>query len=159
MKHIYTSLIATTFLIFALILNGCEESTSGGSGATDIGRGEPKIIDSVLAVDITDDRPTDITDTFDPEIDDKVYLWILWDNIDDGHEVKVNWISPDDDLDDPPYHSEEITINSSTGDKITWFYIDAPTGGLGGTQFATGYWIVEIFLDGLFERSHLFYME
>ncbi len=159
MKYIYTSIIAIPFLIFALLLNGCEESTSGGSGAIDLGRAEPKIIDSVLSVDVVDDRPSDITDTFDSELDDKVFLWILWDNIDTGHKVEVNWISPADDLDDPPYHSEKITISSTTGEKITWFYIDAPTGGLSGERFASGYWIVEIYLDDLFERGHLFYME
>jgi len=159
MKRTYTLLSIMLFLSIAFILSGCEETTSGGSGAIDIGRAEPKIIDSMLAVSVVDDRPSDITDTFDSELDDKVFLWILWDNIDTGHQVEVNWISPDDDLEDPPYHSEKITISSTTGDKITWFYIDAPTGGLSGEKFASGYWIVEIYLDDLFERGHLFYME
>ena len=156
-KH--TPFFVIMLLPFAIIFNGCEETTSGGSGAIDLGRAEPKIIDSVLSISVHDDRPDGITDTFDPELDEQVFLWILWENIDQRHSVEVNWYSPDDDEDDPPFWNEKRTISSTTGEKITWFYIDAPKGGLSGNQFASGYWTVEIFLDNLFERSHLFYME
>ena len=159
MRQIYITF--TLLLLFSgvIVLNGCEETTSGGSGVIDVGRGEPKIIDSVMSVEVRNDRPQDVTDTFDSELDDKVFLWILWGNIEDAHDIEVSWLSPADDLDDPPYHVEKRTISSTTGEKITWFYIDAPTGGLSGERFASGYWIVEVYLDGVFERSHLFYME
>ncbi len=157
MKYAYITFSA--LLLVSFVLMGCEETTSGGSGVIDVGRGEPKIIDSVLAVDVRNDRPQDITDSFDSELDDKVFLWVLWGNIDNTHEVQVFWYSPEDDLDGPPYHKEVRNITSTTGEKITWFYIDAPTGGLSGERFASGYWIVEVELDGIFERSHLFYME
>ena len=159
MKQKYISLILLFLFSFAVVLTGCDETTSGGSGVIDVARGEPKIIDSVMAVDVLNDRPQDITDTFDSELDGKVFLWILWANIDEAHTVEVSWYSPDDDLEDPPYHEENRTISSTTGEKITWFYIDAPTGGLSGERFASGYWIVEVYLDGVFERSHLFYMD
>ena len=159
MKSYYITFSAILLVAFAYVLTGCEETTSGGSGVIDVARGEPKIIDSVLAVEVTNDRPQDITDSFDSELDDKVFLWILWGNIDRTHQVEVSWISPADELDDPPYHTEKRTFSSTTGEKITWFYIDAPTGGLSGERFASGYWIVEVKLDGIFERSHLFYME
>ena len=159
MKTNYITITALLLLSLSFMLSGCEETTSGGSGVIDVARGEPKIIDSVMAVDVLNDRPQDITDTFDSELDDKVFLWILWGNIDDTHQVEVSWISPADELDDPPYHTEKRTFSSTTSEKITWFYIDAPTGGLSGERFASGYWIVEVKLDGVFERSHLFYME
>ena len=160
MKQVYTSFLVIVVLLFAIVLNGCEETKSGGSGVTDLGRGEPSIVESVLAISVDEDRPVGIIDTFDSEIDEQVFLWVLWKNIDQRHTVKVLWYSPDDDEEeDPPFWSEERTITSTTGEKITWFYVDAPEGGLSGDQFASGYWSVNIFLDGLFERSHLFYME
>ncbi|MDE0481251.1 MAG: hypothetical protein OXI67_01610 [Candidatus Poribacteria bacterium] len=159
MKQKYIPLLVIVLLPFLVILNGCEESKSGGSGAIDLGRGEPNIVESVLAISVHEDRPDGITDTFSAEVNDQVYLWLLWENIEESHTVEVSWFSPEDDLDDPPFWNEKRTISSTTGEKITWFYIDAPTGGLSGDQFATGEWFVEIFLDGLFERSHLFYVE
>ncbi len=159
MKQKYTSFLVIVLLPFAIILNGCDETRSGGSGTIDLGRGEPNIVESVLAISVHEDRPDGITDTFSAEVNDQVFLWLLWENIDESHTVKVSWFSPEDDLDDPPFWSEERTISSTTGEKITWFYIDAPERGLRGDQFATGEWFVEIFLDGLFERSHLFYVE
>lgn len=159
MRQKITLLLILLFLPFTVIINGCEESTSGGSGAIDLGRGEPNIVESVLAISVFEDRPDGITDTFDPELDEQVYLWLLWENIDERHIVEVLWYSPEDEEDDPPFWTEKRTISSTTGEKITWFYIDAPKGGLSGDRFATGYWTVEIYLDGLFERSHLFYME
>ncbi len=84
---------------------------------------------------------------------------MLWENIDKTHNVRVDWYSPAEDDDDPPFWSEEKRITSTTGEKITWFYIDAPEGGLSLNRFTSGYWTVEVFLDDLFERSHFFYME
>ena len=73
-------------------------------------------------------------------------------NITEQHTVKVLWYSPEDDLDDPPFWTEKQTLTSTTGDKITWFYIDLPD--------VTGEWFVEIYLDDdLFERSHVFWVE
>ncbi len=134
-----------------VVLIGCSETASGGSGFTDVGRDEPTIIDSVLAISVFDDRPDGITTTFSAEVNDQVYLWILWGNITEQHTVEVSWFSPEDDLDDPPFWSEEKTLTSTTGDKITWFYIDLPDD--------TGEWFVEIYFDGLFERSHIFWVE
>ncbi len=158
MKNIYRISLTLFLLSFTIFLHGCEESRSGGSGTIDLARGEPKIADSVLAISVFEDRPEGITDTFDPELDKQVYIWMLWENIDKTHNVRVDWYSPADD-DNAPFWSEEKRITSTTGEKITWFYIDAPEGGLSLNQFVSGYWTVEVFLDDLFERSHLFYIE
>ena len=159
MKNIYRISLTLFLLSIAFFLYGCKESRSGGSGTIDLARGEPNITESVLAISVLDDRPVGITDTFDPEHDKQVYLWLLWENIDKTHSVRVDWYLLDQDEEDPPFWSEERRITSTTGEKITWFYIDAPEGGLSLNRFISGYWIVEVFLDDLFERSHLFYME
>lgn len=159
MKKSYTVLFCLVLFLAAFVLSGCEESKSGGSGVIDIGRGEPNIVESVTSISVFEDRPDGITDTFSAEFNDQVYLWILWGNIDETHTIKVSWFSPEDDLDDEPFWTEERSITSTTGEKITWFYIDAPKGGFSGDQFLPGEWFVEVYLDDLFERSHLFFVE
>ena len=159
MKNTYRIALTIFLLSFVIYLCGCEESRSGGSGTIDLARGEPNVVESVLATSVLEDRPQNITDTFDPELDKQIYLWLLWENIDRTHTVTVDWYSPEADDDDPPFWSEERRISSTTSEKITWFYIDAPKGGLSFDRFTSGYWTVEIYLDDLFERSHLFYVE
>lgn len=148
------SVFGVVLLSLTIVVSGCSEDTSGGSGFTDIARGEPTIVDSALAISVFDDRPDGITNTFSAEVNDQVYLWILWANITEEHTVEVSWYSPEDDLDDPPFWQEKQTFTSTTGDKITWFYIDLPDPDI------IGEWFVEVYLDGdLFERSHVFWVE
>ena len=145
------SILGIAVLPLMIALSGCSETPIGGSGFTDVGRDEPTIIDSVLATDVFDDRPDGITTTFVVDVDDRVCLWILWSNIEKRHTVEVSWFSPDDDLDGTPFWSEEKALTSTTGDTITWFYIDLPDN--------TGDWFVQVYLDDLFERSYWFRVE
>ena len=145
------STLAIAVLPLMIALSGCSETPSGGSGFTDVGRGEPTIVDSALAINVFDDRPDGITTTFSADVNDQVFLWILWTNVSEKHTVEVSWFSPNDDLEDPPFWKETKTLTSTTGDKITWFYIDLPD--------HIGEWFVEIYLDDLFERSHVFWVE
>ncbi|RKU24117.1 hypothetical protein C6503_01420 [Candidatus Poribacteria bacterium] len=148
------SAFGVVLLSLTIALSGCSEDPSGGSGFADLARGEPTIVDSVLAISVFDDRPDGITNRFSAEFNDQVYLWILWANITEEHTVEVRWYSPDDGIDDPPSWEEKQTFTSTTGDKITWFYIDLPDPDI------TGEWFVEVYLDGdLFERSHIFWVE
>ena len=148
------SVFGTVLLSLTIAVSGCGEDPSGGSGFTDIARGEPTIVDSALAISVFDDRPDGITNTFSAGVNDQVYLWILWANITEEHTVEVSWYSPEDGIDDPPFWEEKQTFTSTTGDKITWFYIDLPDPDI------TGEWFVEVYLDGdLFERSHVFQVE
>ncbi len=162
MHQAYTfirTLSAGLYFVFGIVLlsltiavGGCSEDPSGGSGFTDVARGEPTIVDSALAISVFDDRPDGITNTFSAGVNDQVYLWLLWANITEEHTVEVSWYSPEDGLDDPPFWEEKQTFTSTTGDKITWFYIDLPD--------IIGEWFVEVYLDGdLFERSHVFWVE
>lgn len=145
------SILVMPLLPLMIALSGCSETSSGGSGFTDIGRDEPTIVDSVLATDVFEDRPDGITTTFVVDVDDQVFLWILWSNVENRHTVEVSWFSPDDNLDGPPFWSEEKPLTSTIGDKITWFYIDLPDN--------RGDWFVQVYLDDLFERSHWFRVE
>ena len=148
------STLGIVLLSLTIAVSGCSETDSGGSGLTDVGRDEPMIVDSVLALAVFEDRPDGITTTFSAEFNDKVFLWILWANITEHHTVKVSWFSPEDGIEDPPFWTETQTLTSTTGNKITWFYIDLPDPDI------TGEWFVEIHLDeDLFERSHVFWVE
>ena len=148
-KFHFFGLFIKLFLI-GIIFGGCDDAGSGGSGSVSLLRGEPVILDSALAINVSDDRPDGIADTFF-DTSDRIYLWIFWVNVKGRHTVEVNWFSPEDDIDAPPFREDQETFTSSTGDQITWFFIDAPS-----SSFVEGEWFVEIFLDGLFERSHVF---
>ena len=137
----------------SVIFGGCEESPSGGSGSLNLLKGEPAILDSVLAISISDDRPDGIADVFF-DSSERIHLWIFWANVEGRHRVEVRWFSQEQDVEDPPFRKDQETFSSSTGDQITWFFIDRPSDG-----FPTGEWFVEIFLDDLFERSHVFFVQ
>lgn len=147
-------MLGIALMSLMIALSGCSEDPSGGSGFTDVGRGEPMIVDSALAISVFDDRPDGITDTFSAEFNEQVFLWLLWSNITQEHTIEVSWYSPEDGVDDPAFWTEKKNLTSTTGDKITWFYIDLPEPGI------TGEWFVEVYLDGdLFERSYVFWVE
>jgi len=132
-----------------LMISGCGNDTSGNGIATNLVRGEGIIADSVLAINVSQDRPDGITNNFFSD-SERIFIWLYWTNVSGSHRVKVRWFSPQEELDDPPYDEQEITF-SSDFQHITWFYINPKSGG-----FFPGEWFVEIFLDNIFERSHTF---
>ena len=138
-------------LISTLCFYACDNS--GGSDSITLSMDEPAIIDCVLAIDVTDNRPDGITDTFF-DSSDRIYLWIYWENVRGRHTAEVEWISPEDDFDEPPHRTDRESFTSSTGGAITWFYIERPVGG-----FDQGEWFVDIYLDGYFERSLIFLVD
>ena len=146
-SHLF-GLFIKLFLI-GIVFGGCDDAGSGGSGSVSLLRGEPVILDSVLATGIKDDRPDGIVNSFYE--DERIYLWMFWANVQGRHTVEVNWFSLRDDQGNRPYREDNETFTSSTGDQIIWFFIDPPSTGL-----PEGDWYVEILLDGLFERKHLF---
>ena len=112
--------------------------------------GEPAILDAVLAINVSDDRPDGITTEFF-DTSERIFLWVFWANVEGRHAVEIRWFSPEDELDDLPFREEILNFTSNTGDQITWFFIDSPSAG-----FAEGEWFVEVFLDEFFERSYVF---
>jgi len=145
-------LIVLAVLLPIPFLSGCEARSGGGAVVTPM-RDEPAIVDSVMAIDVHEDRPNGITNVFFSD-DEQIYLWIYWINVEGRNKVEVRWFSPDEEVDDPPYWEETQSFTSTTGQQITWFFIDKPSGG-----FTKGDWSVEIFLNDNFERTHIFTVE
>ena len=135
---------AFTVVILLFLVVGCGEDSDKGIVVL---ADEPMIVDAAMCLAIEDTRPAGITDTF-LESDDKIYIWIYWSNVDTVSTVEVLWFEPDEDT---ALLSDSQPIDSSSGFAITWFSIDKPMGG-----FAEGDWSVDVYLDGLFERSYLF---
>jgi hypothetical protein len=138
-------LTLVTLLLFIL---GCGED--GGGAAIEPLADEPMIVDSVMCLDIDDTRPVWITDSFLTS-DKEIYIWIYWSNIQGESDVEAVWYGPDE---ESPFREDSLTIGSSTGFGITWFFIEKPSDG-----FPEGEWSVDIYLDGSFERSYLFMLE
>ena len=139
----YWSAFMVVLLLFLVV--GCSEDSD--MGIVEPLADEPIIVDAATCLRIEDTRPAGITDTF-LESDDKIYIWIYWSNVDAVSTVEVLWFEPDEDT---ALLSDSQTIDSSSGFAITWFSIDKPLG-----DFAEGDWSVDVYLDGLFERSYLF---
>jgi len=133
----------TILLVFII---GCEED-GGDKGVLEPLFGEPMILEAVMCLAIDDGRPQEITDTF-LDSDDSIFLWMYWSNVPTESEVEVLWFEPGNEL---ALVRDSQTIISTTGFAITWFSIDEPLFG-----FEDGEWSVDIYLDDLFERSHLF---
>ena len=150
-EQVRPSFFIVSIFVVGIVVNGCGDSDNKGGGtAINLVRGEAIIADSVLAINVSHDRPDGITNTFYSD-SERIFLWVYWINVSGSHRVKVNWYSPEEGLDDPPYDQQELTF-SSDFQQVTWFYINPVSGG-----FVPGEWFVEIFLDDdIFERSHVF---
>ena len=139
----YWPAFMVVLLLFLVV--GCSDDSD--KGIIEPLADEPMIVDAAMCLRIEDTRPAGITDTF-LESDDKIYIWIYWSNVDTASTVEVLWFEPDENT---ALSSDSQTIDSSSGFAITWFSIDKPLG-----DFAEGDWSVDVYLDGLFERSYLF---
>lgn len=136
-KHFFILLLCLS------IMFTCSESQKD-SGTTTPSTLEPYIIDAILCLGVVNGNPAGITNIF--TTDDVIYIWIEWDNIYDENTVSVNWLEPDSDLET----TDRITFNSRNGRKVTWFALNP------GSPTETGFWEIEIFLNGEFKRSYLF---
>jgi hypothetical protein len=132
-------------IVLSALFFGCDED--GSRGVIEPWDDEPMILESVMCLDVDEGRPVGITSSF-IETDERVYIWIYWINIEDRSTIEIAWFEPGEDL---PFLEESERIGSDADSLITWFSIDKPTGG-----FIKGEWAVDIYLDGEFERSHLF---
>ena len=139
---------AFTVMALSVLILGCGEK--GGSGTVEPLADEPMILESVMCLDIDDARPVGITNSF-LDTDEEMYIWIYWTNVERVSNVKAIWFEPGE---ESPLREDSQRISSSTGFAIAWFFIEAPADG-----FTRGEWSVDIYLDGLFERSHIFIVE
>ncbi len=133
-------------IILLVFIVGCEED-GGDKGVLEPLADEPMILESVMCLAIDDGRPQEITDTF-LDSDDSVYIWMYWSNVPAESEVEVLWFEPGEEV---ALVRDSQTIVSTTGFAVTWFSIDEPLFG-----FEDGEWSVDVYLDNMFERSHLF---
>ncbi len=145
MIYLRNFLSLTAVIFFSIFIIGCDDN--GGGGTLEPFADEPMILESVLCLEVDDARPVAITNAFFSD-DERIYIWLYWVNLDSTSTVEAEWISPET---PGAFHKESQVINSDSGHGITWFYINRPVDG-----FVTGNWTVNIYLDGQFERSHLF---
>ena len=89
--------ILNYFLLFLLsaLCTRCSD-TQGTKGSTNPSLDDPYIIDIVLCVEVVNNKPIGITTIFTEE--DEIHLWMEWDNIFDQHNLAVEWVNPDGNL-------------------------------------------------------------
>ncbi|RKY89831.1 hypothetical protein DRQ09_00675 [candidate division KSB1 bacterium] len=131
------------FLLMIFVSVHCSK-TSSKKGTTNPSLDDPYIIDIVLCVEVVNNKPAGITTVFTEH--DEIHLWIEWDNIFDRHELTVEWINLDGNLE----LRDNITFTSDNGRQVTWFAIKP------GIPVKKGSWEVVVYLDGIFERSLFF---
>lgn len=142
-KKFWSVSAAIVLLVFIL---GCDDSSD--LGTIELLDDEPVILEAVMCLNVDDNgRPVEITDTF-LESDSKIYIWIHWANIESGDTVDIAWFEPEEDI---ALTEDSQTIYSSSGSAITWFSIDDA-----GENFTEGEWAVYVYLNDMYERSHLF---
>ena len=135
-------------MILPILIAGCGEDAT--SGTLEPLSDEPIILESVTCLAIDDGRPAGITDSF-LSSDDEINIWAYWTNIEDTYTIDAVWFEPGKDY---AYQEDSQTVSSFSGFVITWFTLNRPLGG-----FAKGNWSVDIYVDDVFERSHLFTVE
>ncbi len=126
-----------------LVLTSCsDDETASGELVGPLAF--PRVAESVLALDVFEGVPLGITDVFLQ--DEIVYLWVRWEALEPPHEVEAVWFDPS---------AEEVdftvlNIDDGPPEQITVFSLDL-------TPFSeTGFWEVEIWMDGELQCSHLF---
>ena len=131
-------------LVPAVFLFSACEIPIHGSGTGEIEG--PYIVESVLASGINDDGfPIGITDEFYPGGD--VYLWILWEDYREYHQVNVVWLKPSGSI-----FVQDSIMTSGDGLKVTYFMIHL------SQVSERGEWEVQVYLDNEFRRSLYFYV-
>ena len=131
------------FILTTLI--SCSSTEGKGGGGTEPNVSAPQIIDGFMCAGVFEDKPVGIDNDF--WVDDPVYIWLTWVNINGSHEVKIIWIDPGDNL----YETKQ-SYNSKDGKLTTYFWLDTTT------SAKPGEWLAEVYLDGVFVRSYSFWL-
>ena len=144
MKHSIRILLVLLWAGSFLILS-CSSTEGGGSGGLEPSVTEPRIVDGFMCANVFDDRPVGIDNDF--WLDDRVYIWLSWENMSGAHTVKILWVDPNEKL-----FETRNTYKSDQGNLTTYFWLDT-------TSSATaGEWLAEVYLDGNFIRSYSFWL-
>jgi hypothetical protein len=131
------------FCVLALALTACEEERATGDVVGPLEG--PRVAESLLALAVVQGAPMGITDVF--EQGEHVHLWIHWTDLEPPHDVDVFWIDPSGD--ELP---TSIQITDEAREQVTVFRLELTS------VSELGRWEVEVYLDGTFQRSHLFYV-
>ncbi len=133
-------------LAFSLLLILACSSTEGqGSKATEPSSAAPMIIEGFMCTAIYEDKPVGIDNDF--IVDDRVYIWLSWENVIGAHEVKIVWVDPNENL----YETKD-SFTSRDGKMTIYFLLDTTS------SAPVGRWLAEVYLDGIFVRSYAFWL-
>lgn len=133
------------FVSIILFLTACDSTEGGGAGALEPSDSEPRIVDGFMCGGIFEAKPVGIDNEFWQ--DDRVYIWLSWENMDGTHTVKIIWVDPNDKL----YETRD-EFKSKNGELDTYFWLDT-------TSVAPiGQWLAEVYVDEMFVRSYSFWL-
>jgi hypothetical protein len=128
--------------LYAVALAACDDEKASGELVGPLSGAH--VAESVLALAVFEGVPVGITDTFVQ--DEIVHLWVRWNKLEPPHEVEAVWFDPNGDEVD----FSVIEILDGPAEQITVFSLDLTPVSM------TGFWEVDLWLDGEFHRSHLF---
>ncbi len=141
MKKVLIFLFAVS-LVFVL---ACDSTEGGGAGAVEPSNTDPRIIDGFMCSGVFEGKPVGIDNEFWQ--DDRVHIWLSWENMNGDHRVKIIWVDPNDKL----YETSDI-FNSKTGELTTYFWLDTTS------TAPVGQWLAEVYVDNMFVRSYSFWL-
>ncbi|NIN73362.1 MAG: hypothetical protein GTO46_15845 [Gemmatimonadetes bacterium] len=126
----------------AVVLAGCDDERASGELVGPLAGAH--VAESVLALAVFQGVPVGITDTFVQ--DEIVHLWVRWNKLEPPHDAEAVWYDPNANEVDVSL----VEILDGPAEQITVFTLDLTPVSM------TGFWEVDLWLDGEFHRSHLF---
>jgi hypothetical protein len=135
------------YLVILIIpLIGCDSTEGDGAGGLEPTQRYPEIQEGMICGDVIDGKPAYIDNTYFR--DERIHVWLRWENFLGSHEVNVIWVEPDGDI----ARETRSRFRSDSGEQVTFFYLDT-------THTAPlGPWLAEIYIDGRFARSYVFWI-
>ncbi|MGD2152320.1 MAG: hypothetical protein PVG79_03575 [Gemmatimonadales bacterium] len=126
----------------SVVLAACDDEKAAGELVGPLSG--PHVAESVLALGVFQGVPVGITDTFVQ--DETVHLWVRWNRLEPPHTAEAVWYDPDADEVDVSV----VEILDGPAEQITVFSLELTP------VSTTGFWEVDLVLDGEFHRSHVF---
>ena len=142
-RRVKIMLFFSAFIIFTGL--ACEKTEGEGSGGVSPSSSDPRIIEGFTCADMNNNAPLGIDNQF--FVDEVIYLWIQWENVQGSHTMRVLWVDPDNDI-----IEKEQAFTSESGFYTIYFWIDT------SPSAPTGQWLAEVYLDGNLIRSYTFWL-
>ncbi len=128
-----------------LLILACSSTEGKGSKSTEPSVTAPTIVEGFMCTAIYEDKPVGIDNDF--IVDDRVYIWLSWENVIGAHEVKIVWVDPNENL----YETKD-SFTSRDGKMTIYFWLDTTA------SAPVGRWLAEVYIDGDFVRSYAFWL-